>query len=255
MSRLKTTFAAMIVAIMGIAATIPVVHAQSAPQATTLSVDALVKYFEAIAFGRPGTPAANDVVVKWPDATVSLALEEPQTKLAPGENKKFLAMVKAHVTALSRLSGKKFNGVHDPSTADIRIFFVHKADMGKIYGPDIDPNAVKAGAAVGECYSIRWRKTQSALFKAIVVVNVDLDPKLVDSCLLRELTQSMGLPHDSDAMRPSIFSKKDHLTALSAQDQVLIRTLYDPRMTAGLPRDKALKLARTIITELGKPAK
>jgi hypothetical protein len=127
--------------------------------------------------------------------------------------------------------------------------------MAKIYGPEIDPKAVQAGAATGECYSIRWRKVASELFKTIIVVNVDLDPAMVNSCLLKELAQSMGLPRDSDAMRPSIFSKGDHLTQLAPQDQVLLRTLYDPRMKAGLPRAQALKLAPTIISAMGKPIK
>ena len=65
----------------------------------------------------------------------------------------------------------------------------------------------------------------------------------------------MGLTLDSDAMRPSIFSKQDHLTALSPQDQILVRTLYDPRMKAGMPRAEALKTARTVIAELLKAAK
>lgn len=232
------------------------VHAQSAPKAAKLSTDALVDYFEAVAFGARTNPrATNQIIVKWMDPTINLALEEPHAKIDPAMAGKLVAMVKAHAATLGKLTGRKFAGARDAAAADIRIFFVRRADMGKIYGPDVDPKAVAAGAAAGECYSIRWRKTPTSIFKVIVVVNVERDPALTNSCLLKELTQSMGLPHDSDAMRPSIFSKGDRLTALAPQDEILVRTLYDPRMQAGLPRPEALKRARTVIAELLKAAR
>lgn len=251
----KTMCAALFIALLGTLAPTAAAYAQSAPKSDTLSVDGLVNNFDTVVFGQAGTQAANAFIVKWPQDTVTLALEEPHARIDPAMSKKFLGMVKNHVAMLSKLTGKKFRGVHDAATADIRIFFVRQADMGKIYGPNIDPKAVEAGAKAGGCYSIRWRKTASELFKVITVVNVERDPALTDSCLLRELTQSMGLPHNSDAMRPSIFSKGDHLETLSLPDQILIRTLYDPRMKAGMKREEALKTARTIISEMGKPAK
>lgn len=252
---LKTICATLFIALLGTMAPTAVVNAQSAPTSGTLSVDGLVHNFDAVVFGQAGTRAANAFVVKWPQETVTLALEEPHARIDPAMSKKLLGMVKEHVAQISKLTGKKFMGVHDAATADIRLFFVHRADMGKIYGPNIDPKAVEAGAKAGGCYSIRWRRTVSELFKVITVVNADRDPALTDSCLLRELTQSMGLPHNSNAMRPSIFSRDDHPRMLSVADQVLIRTLYDPRMKAGMKRDAALKMARTIISGMGKPTK
>lgn len=253
---LKTAFMFAIAVLLGVAVSTAGAQAQSAPKAATLSVDALVHYFEAVVFGpQPAAPSAGDVIVKWPREIIALSLEEPHAKIDPAKLNTFLAMVKTHVATLGHLTGKKFKGARTTADADIQVFFVRRADMGKIYGPDVDPKAVAAGAAAGECYSIRWRKTASELFKAITVVNVDRDPALTNSCLLKELTQNMGLPHDNDAMRPSIFSKGDHLKELSLQDQILIQTLYDPRMKAGLSRAEALKLAPTIISGLGKPVK
>jgi len=109
---------------------------------------------------------------------------------------------------------------------------------------------MKQAAAAGGCYFLSWKKPESRIVKAIVVVNVERDPALINSCLLEELAQSLGLPNDSDAMRPSIFSDRDNLSELAPHDAILMRALYDPRMTAGLPRAAALGVARTVISEL-----
>tara|TARA_B100001971_G_C17800261_1_gene339001 strand:+ start:342 stop:572 length:231 start_codon:yes stop_codon:yes gene_type:complete len=72
----------------------------------------------------------------------------------------------------------------------------------------------------------------------------------VQSSLLEELSQSLGLPNDSPLVTPSIFSTRDRLTKLSFIDKVLIRTLYDPRLKVGTPKALALRQVRAIINEL-----
>ncbi len=70
------------------------------------------------------------------------------------------------------------------------------------------------------------------------------------ACLLEEMTQALGLPNDSELIRPSIFNQWDFLQRLPLNDQILVRTLYDQRMRQGMPRDAALTAARGIIAEL-----
>jgi hypothetical protein len=63
------------------------------------------------------------------------------------------------------------------------------------------------------------------------------------------MTQSLGVWANSDLIEPSIFHSKD-VTELSINDKILIRTLYDPRIYSGMPREDAMEMAREIITDL-----
>lgn len=66
--------------------------------------------------------------------------------------------------------------------------------------------------------------------QAIVLVSTDEPYDDNGACLLEEMTQALGLPNDSELVRPSIFNERDVLNRLSLNDQILVRTLYDWRM-------------------------
>jgi len=236
---------ASLLALLGLAA----LAATAVPAADRLpSVDELVRYFDTIVFGSELDPAlAGRVIAKWPEDTLTVSLERRATE-------QHLRFVSAHLAALGRLTGKTFSGTRTPETAAIRILFLRRDEMAAVGGPNIDPRVVRRAAADGGCYFLAWKKPESRLVKAVIVVNVERDPALVNSCLLEELTQSLGLPNDSDMMRPSIFSDRDHLRELAPHDAILVRALYDPRMAAGLPRDEALAVARTVMADLLRPA-
>lgn len=233
----------------GLAAMAVPAAAQSPTGGPLPPVEDLVRYFDTIVFGSEfGPDYASAVVAKWPGDTLTVSLEQRATE-------KHLGFVSTHLATLARLTGKKFSGTKTPESAAIRVLFLRRAEMAAIEGPNIDPKAIREAAAAGGCYFMSWKQPESRIVKAIVVVNVERDLALINSCLLEELTQSLGLPNDSDAMRPSIFSDRDNLYELPPHDAILVRTLYDPRMKAGLPRAEALEVARTIISELARPAR
>lgn len=74
----------------------------------------------------------------------------------------------------------------------------------------------------------------------------------ISHCLLEEFTQSLGLPNDSDKLRPSVFSEKDKLQSLSLSDKILLSTLYHPRMMPSMKRNQALLVAKDIIADYRK---
>ena len=57
----------------------------------------------------------------------------------------------------------------------------------------------------------------------------------------------LGLPNDSERLRPSIFNETSMLTELSALDRILIRTVYDPRMTTGMNLGRFRESAEPVI--------
>ena len=217
-----------------------------AEQAATLPpVSELVRHFDTIVFGSEFGPD-SPIVVKWDKAKLRVSLEKRATK-------RHLGFVQAHLDVLTDLTGLRFEGARDPEAADIRIFFVRRAEMGRIRGPNIDPGIVAAAAAGGGCFFITVADPPERFIKAFIVVNVERDEARTNSCLLEELTQSLGLINDSDDLRPSIFSDRDVLFAPSATDEILLRTLYDPRMKPGMPRSVARKTAQRIIAEMASP--
>ena len=99
----------------------------------------------------------------------------------------------------------------------------------------------------GRCFFVLWTAPETGITKAHIIINSKLDKSHINHCFLEEITQSMGLPFDSDRVRPSIFNEASREAALSETDAVLIRTLYDPRLLLGMDGTTADVWARSII--------
>ena len=70
-----------------------------------------------------------------------------------------------------------------------------------------------------------------------------------ESCLEEEIVQSLGLSNDSDATH-SIFNDDQRLSRLTEHDKILLRTLYDPRLEAGMTEGEAMPLVAEIVREM-----
>ena len=99
----------------------------------------------------------------------------------------------------------------------------------------------------GRCFFVLWPTTENSIQKAHIIINSKLDENHIRHCYLEEITQSIGLPHDSDRVHPSIFNEASRERSLSKSDFILIRTLYDPRIRPGMDRTTALTWASSII--------
>ncbi|MDA8637889.1 DUF2927 domain-containing protein [Rhodospirillales bacterium] len=99
----------------------------------------------------------------------------------------------------------------------------------------------------GRCFFVLWPTSENGIKKAHIIINSKLDEDHIRHCYLEEITQSMGLPYDSDRVRPSIFNEASRERSLSKSDFILIRTLYDPRIRSGMDRTTAKTWASSII--------
>lgn len=90
----------------------------------------------------------------------------------------------------------------------------------------------------------------SAYSKAIAIIRAELPDRLRTSCLHEEIAQGLGLANDSPSARPSIFNDDDEFGRLTSMDELLLRILYDPRLTPGMTADEAAPLVRRIAVEL-----
>ena len=205
------------------------------------AVRALVRYFDTVVFGAEiDSKLASKVVAKWAG---------PLRISIQGRVKKaHRVLIGKHARTLARLTGLEFEA---PKTGhNLYILFVRRAEMATVPIKGVDPGLLEKLAAPAGCYFISAKKPPSRIILSYIVVNAERQERAIEHCLLEEMTQSLGLPNDSDMARPSIFSDLDQLTELSRSDRILVKTLYDARMKAGLSRRPALRVAKAVIEEL-----
>ena len=236
----------------------------AAEKTGTLGLDDLVKYFETIVFKSEfQILPPTRVIKKWTgplrlairafDEVVSEKEGREITRLKQVKVKKpHLKFIKKHLNTLVRATGLKTEDAKKTGEpVNLMINFVPRRQMGNPNLAQADPELLKKLAAQGGCYFLMWADNKSgAIKKAVIVVNAERLLIRINHCLLEEMTQSLGLPNDSNLITASIFSDRSRRTNLTRTDLIILKTLYDPRMKAGLPREQALKTAREIIAEL-----
>lgn len=209
------------------------------------NADEISKYFIQIALGSEygNISSKPKVISKW-SGDIGISIQGRATN-------ELASIASKHLNSLSKITGLRFKQVKpDNPMQSISIIFLKREEMFSIKGEGIDPKVIKKLALAGGCYFMAFHKPPQKIVKAIIAVNVERPIGLTDSCILEEITQSLGLPNDSNNMRPSIFSDLDHETNLSQIDEILVKTLYDKRMPAGASVDEAFIKAREIILEL-----
>ncbi len=85
---------------------------------------------------------------------------------------------------------------------------------------------------------------------AIVVVRAEHPDLLRLSCLHEEMAQGLGLGNDSPTARPSIFNDDEEFALLTTHDELLLKMLYDPRLTPGMTATEARPIVEIIAREL-----
>ena len=118
---------------------------------------------------------------------------------------------------------------------------------------DNDLAQVEKMLRISTCFA-KFFKRGDVIRAAIAVFPADQPKAWMRACVVEELTQVLGLPNDSSAVAPSIFNDHSRYFELTEHDRMLVRILYDARMKVGMPRQRAVRLARGILEEL-RPGK
>jgi len=208
-------------------------------------LDDMVRHFARVVFGDEyGLNTGAKVIAKWQGPVGSTV----QGRATPELGK----MLGRHLGGLAQLTGLKFKQVK-PGTLGptIDLLFLKRKEMAKIRGNNLDSAVIKrlTDDPTMVCFFLNWKKPDDRNIKDVVVVNVERDPAQIDSCLLEELTQVMGLPNDVDAYWPTLFKPLDMSVKWSRWDKLYIKTLYDPRLKPGMKPVDALYIARGIFAD------
>ena len=89
----------------------------------------------------------------------------------------------------------------------------------------------------------------SVYTRAYAVIRAEHPDLLRLSCLHEEIAQGLGLANDSPQARPSIFNDNQEFALLTPQDALMLRMLYDPRLTPGMTADQARPIAAMLATQ------
>ena len=85
---------------------------------------------------------------------------------------------------------------------------------------------------------------------AVAVVRGEHTALMRQSCIHEELAQGLGLANDSPQARPSIFNDDEEFGLLTRHDELLLRMLYDRRLSTGMTAASARPIAEVIAGEL-----
>ncbi len=220
-------------------------------------LDRLLHAFEIIAFGSETKAVAErSLLLKWSRARIPVnfswipEIDDRGPRSRPA-HPAWREKAWAHLKALQKITGLVFeDSISKQKRPLISVVFTPRHLLGKIPIPGVGDGLQRELAAPGGCYFVAFRGSDQALERAVIVVNAERGIERIDHCLLEELTQALGLPNDTDLIRPSIFSDNDRLLKLSQDDTVILQTLYHRDLTSGMARPQAIALARLIIGEL-----
>ena len=208
-------------------------------------LDDMVRHFGQVVFGDEyGMNTGAKMVAKW-QGPVGFSIRGRATQ-------EMGKMLGRHLGGLVQLTGLQFKQVKPGSPeSNIDLLFLKRKEMANISGANLNPAVIKrlTDDPTMVCFFLHWKKPEHRIVKAIIAVNIERDPVLIDACLLEELTQVMGLPNDVDAYWPTLFKPNDTSVKWSRWDKLYIKTLYDPRLKPGMKPVDALYAARGIFAD------
>ena len=99
-------------------------------------------------------------------------------------------------------------------------------------------------------YAFSEARAEATYVTAIAVIRTEHPELLRRSCVHEEVAQGLGLPNDNPAARPSIFNDDEEFALLTDHDELLLRILYDDRLSPGATAEEAAPMIRQIAEEL-----
>lgn len=104
-------------------------------------------------------------------------------------------------------------------------------------------------ATSSDAARFRW-SNKTALKEATVFIPADAVPFEVRLCLMEEITQALGPGNDMFRLADSIFNDDNAHSAPTSFDMLVLRTLYDERMQAGMSEAEARQTALAVLSDV-----
>ncbi|OAN77471.1 hypothetical protein A8B78_14215 [Jannaschia sp. EhC01] len=175
-----------------------------------------------------------------------------------GQQAEDRSVLSTYATRLSRLTGHPISTVN--SGGNYHVLFMN-ADALATSGPllrqlvpSINDATIREIQDMGRltyCSIFAFSPTGTSEYITAIAVIRDEHPDLLRrSCIHEEVAQGLGLPNDSRTARPTIFNDDEEFALLTRHDELLLRILYNDRLTIGMTPDQARPIVRQIAGEL-----
>lgn len=216
-----------------------------------LTDDYVIKSFDLIALRSEYEPGASPPLRKW-RLPVRVHLDI-RVKVPAAEAALYRRLYREHLAKLAAITGHEIGLVASRAEANVAVVFERESRLEgvvrELVGPPARIMPILNSAA---CYASLKVAPDGAINGAVILIPPDRARSRgkLFSCIVEEITQVLGLPNDSDAVFPSIFNDRSVDQDLSELDRLLLQILYDPRMQPGMPRERALAVARTVLKDL-----
>ncbi|GAA5067678.1 DUF2927 domain-containing protein [Roseibacterium beibuensis] len=174
------------------------------------------------------------------------------------------SVLSTYVSRLARVSGHPIRVVN--SGGNFHVLYINRdeqrtaGDLVRQLVPGISAETVNEIQTLSRftfcsVYAFSQAGGGSTYVAAIAIIRDEHPDLLRRSCVHEEVAQGMGLPNDSPAARPSIFNDDEEFALLTRHDELLLRILYDDRLTPGMQPDEARPIVRRIAEEvMGGPS-
>ena len=164
-----------------------------------------------------------------------------------------------YLKRLERLTGREIDV--SQGQANFHIFVLNSEELSGI-GAHLAKLSVPGDQLIGaqianhpveslcSVFAVTDSRQDSRYLTAIVVVKAEHPDLLRRACYHEEIAQGLGLTNDSIEARPSIFNDNEEYAYLTFHDELLLRMLYDPRISSGMTRGQAMPVAEIVAHEL-----
>ncbi|GKY89282.1 DUF2927 domain-containing protein [Sinisalibacter aestuarii] len=167
--------------------------------------------------------------------------------------------LRSFVNRLARVTGHPVQNVAAGS-GNFRVFIVNE-DERRALGPvlkRIMPNisATALNTVINlprstYCLAFATDPEQDGTYdQAVAVIRAEHPDLLRASCIQEEVAQGLGLSNDYALARPSIFNDDEEFGFLTTHDELLLKMLYDKRLTPGMSETEARPIVEQIAAEL-----
>ena len=217
------------------------------PDGGVLTDERLIRDFDLVAFHNEHSSGITRYLRKWV-IPIRIYLDS-----RAGDAREQRRLTKRHVRHLAKLTGHDISVVEEPAGANVVAVFENEGGLSRVF-QDYFPDAPEMEALMSKsvCLGRYTANGRSEIVGAVVIIPPDKAAsrgKLLH-CIIEELTQTLGLPNDSDEVAPSIFNDRSQYRDLTGHDMILVRLLYDRRLYAGMERQEALRVARKILLQI-----
>jgi hypothetical protein len=213
-----------------------------------LRLDTLLRDFDIVAFGAEFGQKTDGRLHKW-TGPIRYFFD-----IRAGEAELYRRLTRDHLALLRQLTGIDVIEVDSAGEANVVIIFDRAESLFTVaerYAPSLSRDKQMMGDTL--CFTQYSHSASGEILRGVVGIPSDRAASAgkLPHCIVEETTQLLGLPNDSDEVVPSMFDDRSVLNELTEHDKVLVRLLYDRRLPAGMPRERALAVARQILREQG----